>query len=500
MFDKEFYPTPIEVIKKMVEPIKDLNKRFILEPSAGKGDILDYITGKRNIEYSGRTFDVGGVEKKRVYCIEQNEELVYILQEKGYKVLGNDFLNYSTQYCIDLILMNPPFSNGDEHLLHAWNTLDGGDIVCLLNAETINNPYTKTRKLLAKIIEDNGSVEMLGDCFRTAERKTGVNVALVRLHKNSSGEFDFNFTPNEKESIEDFTEEISSGNQMALNDKLGSYIRMYEKSKEAFVKYIKAKSELEFYAAELMGKVGFESTLKNAESVQSKDKREIYNTFVDELKVRSWDQILQKVGIERYMTNNVRNNFNKFKTMQGATDLTRANVMQFVNFICSASGQILNQAVVDVFDIFTKYHKENRCYEEGWKTNSSWKVNKKVILPNFIDSSWGTYYTKNSARWQEYSDIDRAMCYLTGKNYDDFTTQVSGNYTTRENERKYKMESLQHAVSCVKVGDSGVYESEFFKFRCYKKGTLHIWFKDEALWAKFNQVACDGKFSLGDGK
>ena len=47
LFDKEFYPTPDHVIRKMVQPYiesKDgLRKMQILEPSAGSGAILDYI-------------------------------------------------------------------------------------------------------------------------------------------------------------------------------------------------------------------------------------------------------------------------------------------------------------------------------------------------------------------------------------------------------------------------------------------------------------------------
>ena len=58
MFDKEFYPTPKHVITKMLQPYMDQKKRVyggtanyftdisILEPSAGKGDILDYINDK----------------------------------------------------------------------------------------------------------------------------------------------------------------------------------------------------------------------------------------------------------------------------------------------------------------------------------------------------------------------------------------------------------------------------------------------------------------------
>lgn len=55
----------------------------------------------------------------------------------------------------DFIIMNPPFSNGDEHFIKAWEIADNTTIVCLLNSETINNPYSEKRKLVKKIIDDN---------------------------------------------------------------------------------------------------------------------------------------------------------------------------------------------------------------------------------------------------------------------------------------------------------------------------------------------------------
>jgi len=52
MFDKEFYPTPPELIKKLYEPYQSkgayrdfIKYRFegaILDPSAGKGDLLKF--------------------------------------------------------------------------------------------------------------------------------------------------------------------------------------------------------------------------------------------------------------------------------------------------------------------------------------------------------------------------------------------------------------------------------------------------------------------------
>lgn len=46
---------------------------------------------------------------------------------------------------------------------------------------------------------------------------------------------------------------------------------------------------------------------------------------------------------------------------------------------------------------------------------------------------------------------------------------------------------------------SGVlFKSSYFEMRCYKKGTLHLLFRDRKLWERFNLTAADGKNWLPD--
>ena len=47
MIPKEFYPTPKELLDKITEGINWEQLQSVLEPSAGKGDIADYV--KQNI-------------------------------------------------------------------------------------------------------------------------------------------------------------------------------------------------------------------------------------------------------------------------------------------------------------------------------------------------------------------------------------------------------------------------------------------------------------------
>ena len=102
---------------------------------------------------------------ERVHCIEIEPEFRAAIRGKGYPLVGTDFLTFWLDEKYDLIIMNQPFSNGNAQLLHAWEILDHGDIVCLLNEQTLLNLCTENRKLLAMIIEQYGEVEHLGSCF-----------------------------------------------------------------------------------------------------------------------------------------------------------------------------------------------------------------------------------------------------------------------------------------------------------------------------------------------
>jgi phospholipid N-methyltransferase len=84
MFNSEFFPTPKEVLRKMLSGV-NFECKTILDPSAGKGDIADYIKDGSN--YRRRDTEI--------YCIEIEPELRHILHEKGYKVLAEDFLQYT---------------------------------------------------------------------------------------------------------------------------------------------------------------------------------------------------------------------------------------------------------------------------------------------------------------------------------------------------------------------------------------------------------------------
>ena len=146
---KNFYPTPKNLIKKMTDKIVKIKNISILEPSAGRGDIIEYIQENK--------FEILKYYKseniREIDCVEKNENLQKILMGKNFRIVGDDFLTFNTYKSYDLIIMNPPFDNGDKHLLKAISLFEksgGGQIICLLNAETLRNPYSVYIKDLVK--------------------------------------------------------------------------------------------------------------------------------------------------------------------------------------------------------------------------------------------------------------------------------------------------------------------------------------------------------------
>jgi hypothetical protein len=461
MFDKEFYPTPSRLLEEILQGY-DFSGCNVLEPSAGKGDILDYI-----LEHKTNYRQSKDYLKKRFYCIEKNKELQFILKEKGYKLIDEDFLNHNSDYIYDYIIMNPPFSNGDEHLLKAWEISKGAEVICILNAETVKNPYSKKRKLLLNIIEQYGTVEFKEGMFKNAERSTNVEVAVVKI-KNKDYVSDFKFTG--KGEVDEFNLDEGLSNQLQMKDTFGNMEVRFNKVRELMKEMLQMQNQIKFYSEGLLSSV-YNDINKLLSSNYENSEREYYNNFMGGFKSACWETLLTKTNLANLTTTKVRQDFYKFKEEQGFMAFTKENMEGLFEQLYLNQGNIMTKCIEEAFDEMTKYHKENRVYIEGWKTNDQWKVNRKVILPNMQNSWWNDHPKLNK---EKIIDIEKAMCFIMKKSYKDIDRITD--------------QDIQWGVK---------HDSEFFEFRLYKKGTLHLYFKDVYLYEQFNIIACKSKNWLG---
>lgn len=491
VFNKDFYPTKQETTTNLIGLIRtellqlNLDTHKILEPSAGKGNIIDFLQEE----------DLG-VYPEDVVCIEIHPDLCGILREKNYPTMNTDFLLWNPSYNnlkIGAVIMNPPFSQGVKHLLKAWEIVDNGGVVaCLLNKRNFERNFDdKYIKAAKKLIEDYGEIHDFGQCFLDAENKTNVDVIAIKLTKPATRNiYEGMFDGLEMHNTIEF-DGFESIDQLAKADYLDSLINAYDDTLRKGIEFMKIGRLMNYYGSTLLPKRTYISDMMKHLTTSTESG---FDQFKKEFNAGVWDRIFNEVKIGKYMTKKVKDEFNELREGKQSAPFTRANIQEVIEIIFSNREKIFTDSCVEAFDLITKYYEDNRYYPEGWKTNKQWKVGKKFIHPRFI-YRWGigsTYLDVNSNYTQEMNDIDRVMCMLSGMDWDDpeLITIRTALYNA--------LDALGSDITKVRLTkENSIIESTFFKMRFYKKGTVHFHFKDEHLWAKFNQVACGGKNWLG---
>jgi hypothetical protein len=161
------FPTPKALAEDMAIAADIQPGMTVLEPSAGWGNIVDAI------EANGVRPDV----------IEVNLQLRDILELKGYKVVGSDFLEHQGKY--DRIVMNPPFEKGQDitHVKHAYDLLKPGGRLVSIMSEGVFFRSDKQATAFRNWLEENGGLSEKLPEGSFKESGTGTTTRLVTIDK-----------------------------------------------------------------------------------------------------------------------------------------------------------------------------------------------------------------------------------------------------------------------------------------------------------------------------
>lgn len=477
--NKDLYPTPEKIIDKMLCDLDFTMIKSILEPSAGTGNIVDALRKKEESAtryYTKISFDID--------CIESDQNLQHILKGKNHRVVYDDFLTYSTMKEYDAIIMNPPFSNGCKHLLKAleMQKRNGGAVVCLLNAETLKNLCTNERiDLQRKLTEYNAKIEFIQDAFLDAERKTAVEIALVKVQLPEVQRESFILEGLRKAQRQREIEETES-TQLIDSDFFKAIVNQYQLEVEAGNELIK-----EYYAMQPFILSEFGKDEKTGETIQKGDciismkvcgRKELsINGYIKEVRRKYWRALFQNKKFIGQLTNNLQRDFyNKVEELSDY-DFSLYNIYQLKIDMQKNVVKGIEDTIMELFDEFSIKHywfdetSKNIHYYNGWKTNQSWIINKKVIIPlsgfKDLEYSWGGFKPTNYDTVRKLQDIEKCFNYLDG----GLTEAVD------------LEESLKFAEE---YGETKNIQLKYFTVTFYKKGTCHIVFNNEELLKKFN--------------
>jgi hypothetical protein len=472
--DLQYFPTPKNLARKAWAKFKEKDIVRLLEPSAGEGHLLYPLTADESYKHHNQ-------RRTPVDVIEFDLTRHPILKSKGFNVVGVDFLSFTGSGSYSHILANPPFSEGVKHALKAWDLLFDGELVIILSAESIRNPYSAERKLLVNLIEQHGSVEFLQEEFLVpdAERKTRVEIALVHLEKDSNFEMDFLAGL----KVDDMNSAGPSSGFKEFND-VAIHQGMIDNTVVAFNAAVKAAREMVFATARsryykgLLGStmasfketggVNAKAEVKANLDTVRKELQEVY----EDLRDRAWTQMLHSTQVKSRLSSKAARRLEaEFENVK-QLEFTAANIYGFIVGLINKSAEINIQMLCDVFDSITKYHSENRIYFKGWKSNdkhrsAAFKVkNTRFILPGSSGSYSPDYETRSLLR-----DFDMVFAQLDGKSAPDVSLEYIFTQHFEELKRGERV------------------SSSYFSLRIYPgASTLHFFPTNKKLIDRFNRA------------
>jgi hypothetical protein len=449
MFNPDFYPTPPEVAAEMLDPL-DLRGKTVLEPSAGSGNLIR------------ECMERGAAEV--IWCEPEKQlrSILYGIRDGHHIHLLNDFLEVQADFVshIDVIVMNPPFSADEAHILHAWEIAPPGcEIVALCNWNTCEGTYRRLQLQLAKLVEAYGSKECLGECFADAERPTRVSVGMVRLTKpgqrvSGADEFDgFFLGPDDIEA---------QGEGIIPYRRSRDIVNRYVEACRIYDQQVEAATRLHgvldgFFGQEL----GLQVTVEGAPVSR--------NRFRKDLQKAAWKHVFAEFLPAQMATSQLAKDINAFVEQQSRIPLTERNIYRMLQIVAGTQEQRVDRAVEEAIDSLTKHTKENRYGVEGWVTNSGYMLNRRFIRAYLAERTWnnrGVSIKSYGSQSDEIRDLIKAICFLTGRNYDEVA------------------QPEKPADGIFWPGEW--YRWGFFRFKAHLKGSIHFEFLDEEVWAAVN--------------
>jgi len=480
----------IEIDKNLRAVIKDA---FSEERKYELREKRDAHRGRWDREFQQEIYEEGHKEKYDFYSAEYN-----IINNLGdVHCVGDDFMEFQTFKKYDLIIMNPPFASGAEHLLKAINMQKrmGGSIVCLLNAETLRNPYTLARKELVRELRAlNADIKYLKDTFISAERSTEVDIALAYIDIDKPAKYSYIF------------EDLQKAKEETLKAKEPTYITT---QKESYI-----EESIEQYNFEI------ELTLRLVEEyeaikpyipcvfVMPEHKRHetpapiisltlgrdgfSLNKYLQVVREKYWRALFHNPDFSGALTSNLRDEFESMISSMKDYDYNEFNIKQIKKRMAEKMEESYYDTILELFDKLSCVHSYSGQPEEtnvwmynGWKTNKSWKINdKKVILPCygvFRSYSFNSGFDPYEA-YRLLGDIERTLNYIDNGRTEEPILSLSDILATAER---------QDAVRNL--------DTKYFKVTFYKKGTCHIMWKDKKLIEKLNIFGSQKKGWLPPG-
>ena len=302
-----------------------------------------------------------------------------------------------------------------------------------------------------------------------SERRTDVQVSLIKLYKEAEGEDEFAGYMFSNE------EDVLEGNKMeglVQYNGVRDMVNRYTSAVKLFDETLAAANKINEIAKFSDDRFDYMPIRFATVDANSKCVDITRQQYKKQLQKYYWRIIFNKLNMEKYATQELRNQINKFIEKQSNVPFTMHNIYQVLNMVIQTTGQRMNKALEEAFDMICSFSADNSTAGEKWKTNANYMVNRKFIVPYMTsyDSRYNNTHVRlcYSGNEAKINDVVKALCYVNGVTYDE-----------KQSLRNFIYDGMYYGEW---------YEWSFFRIKAFKKGTMHFEFLDENVWMRFNQV------------
>lgn len=475
--DLQFFPTPKTLARRAWAKFSNRNFARILEPSAGDGALAGCFKDDDDRYYHGRLPEID--------CCEIDLTKHAALREQDFNVVGLDFMQMSDASQYTHCIMNPPFREGVQHVLKAWSLMWDGEIVAIINAETVHNQFSKERQMLGRLIEQFGEVEFIEDAFAgsDARRKTPVEVALLYLRKEADYKLDI-----VGNLLEELRPDNAGGKSLAAGYQEQQAVALpasvIENAVIAFDAAVKsmrdevfAGAKAEYYASLL----GDTMAVRNGGAEESskdnsiKGVQEALAKKYRKLKDRAWSGILRSSNVTTRLSSAAQKRVESEFAEISKLTFNVSNIYGFLCGIAESQGAIQMEMALDIFDLFSRFHSDNTVFYKSWKSNDRHRTcgmrlkTTRVVLPGHKTESYHSGLPYESRR--QLADFDKVFAMLDMRIEPEYGLERACNENFNE----------------LRLG--GRIKSSYFDVRYYPgAGTLHFFPTNKVLVDRLNRL------------
>jgi hypothetical protein len=247
-----------------------------------------------------------------------------------------------------------------------------------------------------------------------------------------------------------------------------SYRKAIDRTNEAYAILESVESELEA----TFGREAYMTVLpKNERTNRAREK------VLEELKRSAWRRIISISQIEKMLSSKRAEQMRERLHNGDLPEITLDEVLSMLDSLMNNADDFVKEAAAEVFEVLRPASRSG--WPSKYKTNqkyAKYELGQKVILANYIEFGyngcfrvgWGYVDTKLMA-------IDRVFHAL------------DGNLRGMEDANR---SPLIDAIQTTKQSE-GAGETEYFKFKLYKNGNMHLEFKRMDLVKKLNVINAD---------